>query len=398
MDPTPLVSAIVPAYNAAAHVRAALASAQAQTYPNLEIVVVDDGSTDGTARIVAEVAERDARVRLFCQHNRGVAAARNRAIEASSGAFIAPLDADDVWFPEKIARQVARMQASGPEAGLVYAWSVSIDEEGASIGVARRVALEGRVHQALLSVNFLGNASVPLLRRSCVEAVGGYDSGLRGRGGEGCEDWDLALRIAERWEVRVAPAFLVGYRRVPGSMSRDFASMARSHALVVADVRRRHPEIPDALYRWSEGGFYLWLATVSYGAGNYRGVLRWAREAVRADPPTALVPGLVRITAWSALQVLAGTEASAAPPAPPGGSGEGRGDRFEKDRRRKSQERQVRRAASANEGGALPWRSSYRPYDLICRRRWARATADARTAETDSPACLPRFAGAPVLS
>lgn len=105
----PLVSVIVPVHNGSRFVRQSLASALEQTYDNIEVVVVDDGSTDDTRQIVRSIADQDSRVRLLCQSNQGVAAARNRAIRDSEGQFIAPLDADDLWFTRKLERQVQRM-------------------------------------------------------------------------------------------------------------------------------------------------------------------------------------------------------------------------------------------------------------------------------------------------
>ena len=111
-----------------------------QTYRNTEIVVVDDGSRDGTRAIVEAWVARDPRVRLIAQANRGVAAARNRAVEAARGELIAPLDADDLWDPTKIERQVRRMLEAGDGTGLVYCWWVSIDVTACLLDCSPRMA------------------------------------------------------------------------------------------------------------------------------------------------------------------------------------------------------------------------------------------------------------------
>lgn len=100
-----LVSVIIPAFNAAATIVEAIESVQHQTYRRLEILVVDDGSADGTDATVAEIARHDKRVRLIRLPNRGIAAARNHALSVSQGCWIAPIDADDLWHPTKLARQ-----------------------------------------------------------------------------------------------------------------------------------------------------------------------------------------------------------------------------------------------------------------------------------------------------
>jgi glycosyltransferase involved in cell wall biosynthesis len=115
----PLVSVIIPVHNGERFIRRTLVSALAQTYDPIEVVVVDDGSTDQTATIVETAAVHDNRIRLFRTQKSGVSAARNLGISQARGKLIAPLDADDLWHPEKIARQVGLMQSSSPKVGLV---------------------------------------------------------------------------------------------------------------------------------------------------------------------------------------------------------------------------------------------------------------------------------------
>ena len=113
----PLVSVIVPAYNAASTVQQTLRSVLAQTCAHIEVIVVDDGSTDDTAMAVAEIAAQDARVRLERRPQCGVAGARNHAIRCASGEFIAPMDADDLWHPTKLERQLQQFEGDGPDLG-----------------------------------------------------------------------------------------------------------------------------------------------------------------------------------------------------------------------------------------------------------------------------------------
>ena len=135
-----LVSVIVPSYNASRYIRETLESVLGQTYSSFEVIVVDDGSTDDTAAIVADYSRRDSRIRLVSQPNGGVGAARNRAIAEASGEFIAPLDADDVWYPEKLQKQVASLERHGTEWGVGYCWSKSINDVGrASIPLVTRL-------------------------------------------------------------------------------------------------------------------------------------------------------------------------------------------------------------------------------------------------------------------
>ncbi len=158
----PLVTVIIPVYNGAEFIGETIDSALMQTYRNLEVIVVDDGSTDRTPEILRQYARKDQRVRVIMQANGGVSKARNTALAAARGEFIAPLDADDLWLPAKIARQVKRMLAAGEETGAVYSWWVWIDEKGIVQDRSPRWTIEGHVLEPLMLINFVGNASVPL--------------------------------------------------------------------------------------------------------------------------------------------------------------------------------------------------------------------------------------------
>ncbi|HWW86651.1 MAG TPA: glycosyltransferase [Vicinamibacterales bacterium] len=282
----PLVSVIMGVYNGAAYVGATLASAVAQTHRRLEIIVVDDGSNDRTAEIVEACAARDPRIRLIRQPNRGVAAARNRAIAAASGEFIAPLDADDLWDPTKIDRQVRRLQECGSQTSTIYTWWAWIDANENVLDRSPRWRVEGRALGQLAQVNFTGSASVPLYRRSCLDEVGGYNTTLHAMGCQGCEDWDLALRMAERYSLSFVPAILVAYRRRSDSMSTGCETMWRSQQAVMKKLGERQPSLPRATLRRSRRQFALHLAGVAFWSSAYIQACGWA---LRALPLTFIV-------------------------------------------------------------------------------------------------------------
>ncbi|KAM3094097.1 glycosyltransferase family 2 protein [Phormidesmis sp. 146-35] len=282
----PLVSVIVPAYNAAAFIERTLTSILTQTYQNLEVIVVDDGSQDSTAEIVDRLSKTDERILLVKQQNAGVAAARNRAIQLAKGELIAPIDADDLWYPHNLEKQVQCLLASPKSVGLVYSWSIDIDEQDQQTGGFHAAKIEGNVFQTLLCHNFLGNASATLIKAGCFEKVGGYNCQLKAQNAQGCEDWDLYLRIAEGYEFRAVPEFLVGYRKIRQSMSCDYSCMARSHTLMLQSIREKHLEIPNFLYSLSSSSLYLYFAHQSSDWGDDRTTLFWLFEAVRVDRVT----------------------------------------------------------------------------------------------------------------
>jgi glycosyltransferase involved in cell wall biosynthesis len=301
-----LVSVIVPAFNAAAYIRQTLNSVLAQTYREIEVIVVDDGSSDATANIVEEFVTRDARFQLIRQSNAGVGAARNTAIRKARGKYLAPLDADDLWSPDKLEAQVACMEQSGTDTGLVYCGSTLIDEQGKVVHSGETKTLEGRLRHAMVLKNLLGNASVPLFRASALEKVGLYLTRPREQGGQGCEDWDLALRIAENFEIRVVPKHLVGYRQSASAMSVDVGSMEASFATVMRRARQRNGDLPPAAFRWSAGYFYHYIAEKCYESHHYPSCIRYLTRAIDANPVLLLNPRIYKTGTKSLLGLMPG--------------------------------------------------------------------------------------------
>ncbi|MEG4317851.1 MULTISPECIES: glycosyltransferase family A protein [unclassified Microcoleus] len=285
----PLISVIIPAYNAEEFIAQTIESVLSQTYQNIEILVVDDGSTDTTAEIIKSFAQKDSRIILLQQSNAGVAAARNLAIQKSKGEYIAPIDADDIWYPQNLEKQVKCLTDSAPSVGVVYSWSVDINEQDLLTGGFYNSTIAGAVYTPLVYKYFIGNASSSLIRRICFEKVGGYNCQFKLESAQGCEDWELYLRIAEHYQFKVVPEYLVGYRQIASSMSGNYAAMAKSHSLIMADVRQRHPEIPSSIYRWSSSSFYIYLAFRSNSSGNYRSTLSWLYLAFTEDFLMALL-------------------------------------------------------------------------------------------------------------
>jgi glycosyltransferase involved in cell wall biosynthesis len=198
----PTVSVVIPVFNRRAAVRCAIKSVLAQTFQDFEIVVVDDGSTDGTPVSVAEFADR--RIRLLRhERNRGGSAARNTGIRASSAPYVAFLDSDDEWLPTKLQRQLEVFARSNKEQlGLVYTGAEWIYPDGrAWLRIPRR---ELDLTRALLTENVIGETSVGMVRRRALDAIGGFDESL-----PSCQDMDLWLRISEQFEANIASEALV---------------------------------------------------------------------------------------------------------------------------------------------------------------------------------------------
>lgn len=206
----PTVSVLVPAYNSADFVREAITSALEQHDVPLEVIVVDDGSSDGTAEVVTGMS--DPRVRLLQQENGGVAVARNRAAAAARGEFLALLDADDVWLPHKLATQLRRLE-DDPDVGAVGSLMYHIDPESRVLGVTAPLLLTRRSHRRVRTgeLNPFPISSV-VLRREVFERVGGFDESLRQHVPAMVEDADLLSKVARCSRLVGIHQPLGGYR------------------------------------------------------------------------------------------------------------------------------------------------------------------------------------------
>ena len=218
----------------------------------------------------------------------------NTAIGKAHGKYIAPLDADDLFFPEKLEKQVACMERSGSDTGLVYCGTTVINEHGHFVRAIDLQTLEGRLRLAVVLRNFVGNASVPLFRATALEKVGPYLTRAEQRGAQGCEDWDLHIRIAEQYSIGVVPEYLLAYRESAESMSVHAETMSASFAVISRRARARNPDLPAATFHWAAGYFYEYLVGRCDRWEHYSWSFRYLRKAVRANPLYLLKTGLTR--------------------------------------------------------------------------------------------------------
>ena len=205
------VAVVVPCYNAASYLARALDSVLAQTYTNFRLCVVDDGSTDETARLLRGYAEYGSCVR---QQRSGAAAARNRGISVCKERYIAFLDADDYWLPTKLERQIALLEQN-PGVGLVCSDCATIEgrKNIGSYFSNTKVPKTGRLFELLTRECFIFTPTV-VVRRACMEEVGLFNESL-----EVSEDFELWLRIAARWDVAVVPEVLAVRETRPEGLS-----------------------------------------------------------------------------------------------------------------------------------------------------------------------------------
>lgn len=301
----PRVSVIVPAYNAEQTIVETICSVQAQTFSDFELIVIDDGSTDRTLERLE--AAGDSRLRILSHENAGACSARNRGIGRATGEYLAFLDADDLWTPDKLQHQVAALEARAA-AGVAYSWTRFVDQNGRDLYEQRPVFLEGDVYRELLVTNFTCGGSNVLVRRQAIEATGGFDVSLRVS-----QDWEFCVRLAARWPFVVVPRHQILYRQWSGSWTWSIsAAQDLWEEDGVRTIERVFESVPADLQPLKKrrlGTFYLHLAHRSLvcaadrAAALHAGRSLW--RALRLDPRLVRDPAAQRILArWLLMQVL----------------------------------------------------------------------------------------------
>lgn len=216
------VDIIIPAYNAARHLSSAIDSVIAQSYDDWRIILVNDGSSDATAQIAERFQQQlGPRMLVITQANAGVSAARNTAIRAATGDFLAMLDADDIWLPCRLAESLKSFELR-PAAGLSYGLVTRISESGELLATfaGNPQNAEGRIAPYIYMRSIELPCVTVTLRRSCLAETGLFDETMRAT-----EDRDLWLRIAQRYEVAYVPKVIALYRTYANSASADIDGM-----------------------------------------------------------------------------------------------------------------------------------------------------------------------------
>jgi glycosyltransferase involved in cell wall biosynthesis len=275
----PRVSAVVTTYNYARFLPDALDSVLAQTHTNLEMVVIDDGSTDNTAAVVERYADRG--VRYVRRPHGGAGRARNAGLESTSAPLVAFLDADDTWLPDRVEAGVAHL-ARHPELALVAAHAFACDvglRPTAVVPAATREA--GWMLEQLLIDNVVLNPSSVLIRRSAIEAAGGFSEIPFG------EDWDTWIEIAKRFPIGFIDRPLALVRRHTDSVSPRRVSVDVNRAIVEPHLRAYRPAWKRPLIRRrgaSVAHFHAGLSSAK--GGDRRQAQRHAITSIALDPFT----------------------------------------------------------------------------------------------------------------
>jgi len=262
----PFVSVVIPVYNVEKYISKTLESVLSQTYQNLEIIIVDDESPDRSVEICQTYS--DSRIRIVREKNRGLAGARNTGIRESKGAYIALLDSDDLWLPEKLERHVYHLETS-PEVGVSFCRSAFINDEGMPLEIYQMPKLTGIEAHYLFCRNPISNGSVPVIRREVFEAIKFQDN-FHGEQ-EDCyfdeqfhqsEDIECWMRIVLQtsWQVEGIPDALTLYRVNSSGLSAHVEDQLKSWESMVEKTRTYAPEFVAQWEHLARAYQYRYLA------------------------------------------------------------------------------------------------------------------------------------------
>ncbi len=301
---------VIPVYNGEDMLAAAIDSALAQTYDNFEVLVVDDGSTDGSADVVRRYD--DPRLRLFQQPNGGLNAARNAGIREGRGDYIGLLDADDIWEPTKLARHAAHLDANS-EIGLSFSGSWMMDEAGRPMGLNQSPQIDGITPLVLVTRNPVGNGSTPLLRRTAMDAIAHphpsgkhdrtcwFDEELRQSTDIEC--W-LRLSLQTDWRIEGIDEALTGYRINPHGLSANVRRQLETWTQMIEKTALYAPEFIAEHGALAKAYQLRYLARRAVSLREPALAWRFATGSLRSSPRILTEQPVKTITTLGAATVL----------------------------------------------------------------------------------------------
>ncbi|MDL0429704.1 glycosyltransferase [Marinobacter sp. TBZ242] len=273
----PLVSIITPTFNRSDYLPEAIDSVLGQTYQNFELVIIDDGSTDGTKALMNAYLE-DQRIRYIYQSNQGQSVARNKGIAESNGEFICFLDSDNAWCPNKLDRSIMEFR-NFPEADIVYGDIILIDEKSVEIGKSNMKRHSGKITFHLLKDNFI-SMNTTMTRKKCFDELGCFNESDRI-----AEDYELWLRFSTRFEFRYIPEFLGYYRIMEDQISSDKKQRFLGNERLLLDFIAQYPDaVTSKQRRRGLSHFYIRKARYEISIKSFRGAFSDITKGIKYYP------------------------------------------------------------------------------------------------------------------
>lgn len=274
---SPKVTVVIPAYNAMEYLPETVESVLRQSFSDFELLIVNDGSSDNIEEWAHAIT--DSRVNLISQENKGLSGARNAGILTAKGEYITFLDADDLWEPTKLEKQVDCLEKN-IKIGLVYTWVNYFYRPEDIVSNGRKgPEIEGDIFEQILEKNFIMCGSNVMIRRTCFDEVGVFDESL-----SPAADWDMWIRIAAQYPFAVVKEVLVHYRQHNSSMSKNYVSMLSDFNKIFEKVFQSIR--PDLLHlkEKSHGHAYLYLAWLAWESKDYKESNKFLNQAVFSHP------------------------------------------------------------------------------------------------------------------
>jgi glycosyltransferase involved in cell wall biosynthesis len=285
---TPVISIVMPVYNTAKYVEAAIESVLAQTFVDFELLIIDDAGPDNSIELCR--AYSDPRIRIISQANRGLAGARNTGIRHARGQYIALLDSDDLWEPEKLERHIEHLWQS-PDVGISYAASRMIDDDGNFLRIVQRPKLKDVTARDVFLRNPVGNGSAPVIRRQVFEDIAFinedrneldyFDESFRQS--EDIECW-CRMALMTKWQFEGIAGAYTRYRINEGGLSANVVKQFETWSRVKARVSELNPKFADKWGPYAEAYQKRYLARRCFRMGE--GALAWSlmKEALQICP------------------------------------------------------------------------------------------------------------------
>lgn len=274
---TAKISVIMATYNRAKLITEAIASVYAQNYPDLQLIVVDDGSTDNTVEVLQPWLGRDDFIFLQ-QANQGQPAAQNLALTRATGDFICFLDSDNIWLPGKLERQLAFM-AEHPDVDILYGDLITIDGEGRETGRHNMPRYSGRIYRELLKDNCV-SGNTAMMRRHCLERCGPFDASVRV-----AADFEMWLRYSPHCTFHYLPEFFAKYRVFPDQVSSDKERRFNSVRTSMTKFFSANPNLlPVAERQKIWAAFYARWAYYRAKGGKLQLAIAAALQSIRCYP------------------------------------------------------------------------------------------------------------------
>ncbi|NQY14692.1 MAG: glycosyltransferase family 2 protein [Henriciella sp.] len=305
---TPMISIVMPVYNTAKYVEAAIESVLAQTFVDFELLIIDDAGSDNSIELCR--AYSDPRIRIISQANRGLAGARNTGIRHARGQYIALLDSDDLWEPEKLERHIEHLWQS-PEVGISYAASRMIDDDGNFLRIVQRPKLKNVTARDVFLRNPVGNGSAPVIRRQVFEDIAFINEARNEldyfdesfRQSEDIECW-CRMALMTKWRFEGIAGAYTRYRINEGGLSANVVKQFETWSRVKARVSELDPEFADKWGSYAEAYQKRYLARRCFRMGE--GALAWSlmKEALQICPRIVIQEPAKTLTTIAAALVL----------------------------------------------------------------------------------------------